>query len=127
MIFDMRLRKKFRQKTRYVGGGQTTETPLSITYLFVVSRDSVRILLTIASSNELDIMACDIQNVHLPAKSRGMIQAIKRPEFGSEQGYIMIVEGTLYELKSSQAAFRCTSADILHNMNYMSNLADLEV
>ena len=44
-----------------MGGGNQTATPTLITYSSVVSRDLVRIALTIAALNELDILACDIQ------------------------------------------------------------------
>ena len=60
MIFDIKLGKNFRRKERLVGGGHTTTAPYSITFSSLVSRDSVRIALTIASLNELDILACDI-------------------------------------------------------------------
>ena len=67
MIFDIKLGKNFRRKARIVGGGHTTTALTEITLSLVVSIDSVRIALTIAELNELDIMACDIQNTHLTA------------------------------------------------------------
>ena len=41
MIFDIKMGENFRQKPRMVTGGHTTETPSSITYASLVSRDSV--------------------------------------------------------------------------------------
>eukprot|EP00980_Cylindrotheca_fusiformis_P007911 scaffold1692_cov79-Cylindrotheca_fusiformis.AAC.2 len=49
MIFDVKLGENFRRKARLVAGGHVTEVPSSMTYSSVVSRDSVRIALTIAS------------------------------------------------------------------------------
>ena len=43
-----------------------TDTPNTLTYSSVVSRDSMRIALTIVALNELNVMACDIQNAYLP-------------------------------------------------------------
>ena len=60
IIWDVKLGENFRRKARLVAGGHVTETPSSITYSSVVSRDSVRIALTIAALNGLDILACDI-------------------------------------------------------------------
>ena len=54
MIFDIKMGESFRRKTRMVAWGHTTENPAVITYPSVVSRDSVRILLTIAALNELE-------------------------------------------------------------------------
>ena len=42
-----------------------TETPDTVTYAFVASRDSVCISLTIVALNGLDILSCDIQNAYL--------------------------------------------------------------
>ena len=60
-------------------------TPTSATYSTVVSRDSVRIPLTIAASNELEVTSADVQGVFLTAPkkksviwSRGQSLAPKR-------------------------------------------------
>ena len=83
MIFDVKLGENFRRKARLVGGGHTTTAPASITYSSVVSRDSVRIALTITALNDLDILACDIQNAYLTALCREKIWTRAGPEFGS--------------------------------------------
>ena len=127
MIFDVKLGENFRRKARLVGGGHTTETPSSLTYSSVVSRDSVRILLTIAALNDLDVLACDIQNAYLTAKCREKIYTVAGPEFGSEEGCVMVVEMALYGLKSSGAAFRSKLAKVLYEMNYRASLADPDV
>jgi hypothetical protein len=53
--------ENFRQKARLVANGSRTETPAALTYSSVVSRDSVRIALLVASLNDLQLLACDIQ------------------------------------------------------------------
>ena len=65
LIFDIKLGENFRRKARYVAGGHTTETPASLTYSSVVSRDSVRIAFLLAALMGLDIIVCDIQNAYL--------------------------------------------------------------
>ena len=62
IVWDVKLGENFRRKARLVAGGHTTDTPSTLTYSSVVSRDSVRIALTIAALNELDVLGCDIQN-----------------------------------------------------------------
>ena len=90
MIFDIKLGKKFRRKAQLVGVGHSTTAPFSITFSSVVSWDSVRIALTIAALNELDIMACDVQNAYLTALCRKKIWTFAGPEFGEEEGTLMI-------------------------------------
>ena len=62
MVFDVKMGESFRRKARFVAGGHTAETPSTLTYSSVVSRDSVRIIQLVAALNGLNIMACDIQN-----------------------------------------------------------------
>ena len=94
-----------------VAGGHMTTLPSSLTYSSVVSRDSVRIALTIAALNGLSTLACDIQNAYLTAPCREKIWTTAGPEFGSEKGKNMLVVRALYELKSSRAAFRAFLAE----------------
>ena len=56
----------------------------------VVSRYSVRIALNIATLNELDIMACNIQNTYLTELCRENIWTFAGPEFGEEEGTLIL-------------------------------------
>ena len=44
-----------------------TETPTKLTYAYVVSRDLVRVALTIVALNGIEILSCDIHNSYLTA------------------------------------------------------------
>jgi hypothetical protein len=126
-VFDIKLGESFRRKARLVALGNKTETPATLTYSSVVSRDSVRIALTVAALNDLEILVCDIEGAYLTAKCREKVYIKAGPEFGTEQGSIMIVRMALYGLKSSGAAFRSKLAGVLHDMNYRPTLADPDV
>jgi hypothetical protein len=127
LIFDVKLGENFRRKARLVAGGHQTVTPTTLTYSSVVARDSVRIALTIAALNDLDILVCDIEGAYLTAKCREKIYIKAGSEFGSEAGTTMIVKMALYGLKSSGAAFRSKLAGVLHDLNYRPSLADPDV
>ena len=127
MIFDIKMSDNFRRKARMVAGGHQTETPATLTYSSVVSRDSIRILLMIAALNGLDVLACDIQNAYLTAPCREKVWTIAGPEFGSEAGKPMLIVRALYGLKSSGAAFRSFLADHLWEIGYRPSQADLDV
>ena len=81
MIFDIKMGENFRRKSRMVAGGHTTETPATLTYASIVSRDSVKIALTIAALDNLKVLVCDIQNAYLTSKCREKIWTIAGPEF----------------------------------------------
>ena len=51
LIYEINL-DGFRRKTRLVAGGHMTEAPAVMTYASVVSRETVRIALTIAALND---------------------------------------------------------------------------
>jgi hypothetical protein len=127
LIFDVKLGENFRRKARFVAGGHTTETPAAMTYSSVVSRDSVRIALLIAALNDLDVLACDIQNAYLCADCRERIWTRAGIEFGDEEGTPMLVIKALYGLRSSGAAFRALLADTLVKLGYKSSYADPDV
>jgi hypothetical protein len=98
MIFDVKM-EDFRRKARYVAGGHRTEAPASLTYASVVSRESVRIALTLAALNDLKVKAADIQNAYLTAPLNEKIWTQCGPEFGKDVGKKAIIVRSLYGLK----------------------------
>jgi len=127
MIFDVKLGENYRRKARMVAGGHQTSAPASITYSSVVSRDSVRIALLAAALNGLDILACDIQNAFLTAPCREKIATVVGPEFGTNEGKVMIVTRALYGLKSSSSSFRAFLGETLYNLGFKPSQADPDV
>ena len=127
MIFDIKMDGMFTRKARLVADGHTTGAPSSITYSSVVSRDSVRIALMIASLNDLDLFACDIGNAYLNANCREKLWTIAGPEFGSDKGSVMIISRALYGLKSSGAAWRAKLSETLKAMLYKPSMSDPDV
>jgi hypothetical protein len=64
VIFDVNM-EDFRRNAIFVAGGHTTDNPYVMTYASVVSRESVRIALTLAALNDLDVKMTDIENAYL--------------------------------------------------------------
>ena len=127
MVFDVKMGENFRSKARFVVGGHATETPSTLTYSSVVSRDSVRIILLVAALNGLNIMACDIQNAYLTVDCCEKIWTIAGPEFRSEKGTPMVIRKSLYGLKSSGAVFEVHLAKTLYDIGFRSSKADPDV
>ena len=127
MVFDVKMRENFRRKARFVAGGHTTETPSTLTYSSVVSRDSVRIILLVVALNGLTILAFDIQNAYLTADCREKIWTIAGPEFVSGKGTPVIIRKALYGLKSSGAAFQAHLVETLYDISFGSSKADPDV
>ena len=98
-----------------------------LTYSSVVSRDSVRIALTMGALNGLTVMACHIQNAYLNADCRENIWTRAGPEFGSEAGTIMLICKALYGLRRSGAAFCAHLAETLYDIGFVPTRADPDV
>jgi hypothetical protein len=126
IVFDVKM--DLTRKARFVAGGHTTETPASVTYASVVSRDSVRIAFLVAALNDLDILACDVSNAYLNAPCREKIWFVAGPEFGSRQGQVVKIVRALYGLKSSGASWRSMlQKTIIEELRFQPTIADPDV
>ena len=77
--------------------GHKTPNPTTTTYAGVVSRESVRVALTYAALNDLDVIGGDIRNAFLSAPSSEKHYIICGPEFGEENvGRTAIITRALY-------------------------------
>jgi hypothetical protein len=66
-----------QRKARLVAVGHMTDPPASITYASVVSRESMRIaFLIVAALNDLDVLAADIGNAYLNARTKEKVYII---------------------------------------------------
>ena len=113
IVWNIKLGKNFRRKTRLVTEDHVTEIDFLLIYFSVVSRDSVRIVLTITVLNDLDIFGCDIQNTYIITPYREKIYTITETEFGSDTGKLIIVTRALYGLRSSSVSFRAKLAQCI--------------
>ena len=130
MVFDVKM--DFTRKARFVADGHLTDDPTRITYSSVVSRDLVRIALTIAELNGLDVLCCDVGNAYLNAHCREKVWLLLLLggggglDVGEDRGKILVLTCALYGLKSSGASWR-TLASTLENMAFQSTIADPDV
>ncbi len=125
MIFTLKM--DFTRKAQLVAGGHVTDPPATSTYSSVVSRESVRIMFLIAALNDLDIMAGDIGNAYLNAKTQEKVFIITGPEFGEDAGKVALIVRALYGLKSSGAAWHAHFAEHLTDMGFTPCKSDPDV
>ncbi len=125
IIFDVKM--DLTRKARFVAGGHLTEPPASITYLSVVSRNSVRLAFLIAALNDLDIVACNVGNAYLNAPCREKIWFVAGPEFGLRQGTVIKVVRALNGLNSSGASWRAMFNTSILDMGFVPTVADPDV
>ena len=67
LVFDVKM--DFTRKDRWVKDGHWSPNPTTLVYDDVISRESVRMVLTYGAIMEPDMKAADIQNAYLKALS----------------------------------------------------------
>ena len=126
MVFDVKM--TFQRKARWVLDGHKTPKPQGSTYAGVVSRESVRIALTYAALNDLDVTAADIRNAYLQAPSSEKHYIICGPEFGLENvGKRALIKRALYGGKSAGRDFRNHLRACMRHLDFQSCPADPDV
>ena len=126
LIFDIKS-DTLQRKARLVAGGHMTEPPKDSTYSSVVSRDSVRLFFLIAALNDMDVLACDIQNAYLNAPTKEKVWFRGGKEMGPDEGKVIVIVRALYGLKSSGARFRDHLAQTLRDAGFTGCKADPDV
>jgi hypothetical protein len=124
MVFDVKLGEGFRRKCRLVARGFQVDSTGYQTYASVVSRETVRIALTIASLNGLEVKSADIQNAYLTAPCQEKIWTVLGPEFGPDAGKKAIVVRALYGLASAGYSFSAHLASCMRHLKYIPCKAD---
>ena len=125
MIFDIKL--DLTRKARWVADGSQSEMPRESTYSSVVSRDSVRIFFTLAALNDVDVLACDVQNAYLNAPTNEKNYIIAGKEFGPDAGRRALIVRALYGMATSGARYRAHCAQVLRDMRFVPCQADQDV
>ena len=124
IVYDVKF--DGRLKARLVAGGhRSPEVPREDVFSGVVSMEAVRIGFILARMNDLMVCAGDVGNAFLYGKTREKVYIIAGPEFGPElEGKRLIVDRSLYGLKTSAARFHEHLSAKLRNMGFRPSKAD---
>ena len=76
--------KDFRHEARLVAGGHMSKAPATIMHASIVSRETVRITLIIATLNDLEVKLGDILNAYAQAPVTEKMWTTLGPEFGED-------------------------------------------
>ena len=126
LVFDVKM--DFTRKARWVKDGHRTPDPEASTFAGVVSRDSVRVALTYAALNGIDVQAADIKNAYLQAPSSEKHFIICGMEFGIEHyGKRALIRRALYGGKSSGSDFWKHLRTCMEHLGFKSCLADPDI
>ena len=110
-------KEDFSRKACLVAKVHMVEASKSLTYTGMVSKESVRISMTLVAWNDLEVMTSNIQNSYLPAPGSEKVHTTLGTEFGENQGKRAIIVGGLYGLASSGVSFTNHLADCMHHLH----------
>lgn len=123
IVWDIKM--DFTRKARWVLDGYKSPNLIGSRYDGKVFRESVRIALTYAALNDLDVCAGDIQNVYLQAPPSQKDWIICGPEFGLKNANKRaLIKRSLYGDKATGRDFRNHLRDCMRHLNFESCLAD---
>ena len=118
----------FTRKACWVLDGHKTSDPITSNYAGVVSCESVRIALTYAVLNDIDVTCADIQDSYLQAPLSHKHYIICEPEFGLDNlGKRAIIWRALYGGKSAGRDFRNHLRACMNHLGFKSCPSDPDV
>jgi hypothetical protein len=88
---------------------------------------SVRIALTLAALNDLDVKMADIENAYLTAPVTEKVWTVLGPEFGDDAEKRALIVRALYGLKSSGAACRNHLDECMNHLGWHPCRADMDL
>ena len=101
-----------------------TSAPMIMTYASVVSRETIRIALTITTLNDLEVKVADILNAYISALIKEKVWCALGQEFCPDAGKSAIIVCALCGLESAGAAFHAHLVDCMRQLGYTSCPAD---
>jgi hypothetical protein len=97
-------------------------------YASIVSQNSMRIALTTASLDNLEVMASDVQNAYLKAPTKEKFYTMTGLEFGPDkEGHPVLSVSALCGLCSSGARWHNHLVDTIRSMGFTTCLLDNNV
>jgi hypothetical protein len=99
MVFDVKI--LLTCKAWYVVGGHQTEPTKDITFVSVVSRDSIQIVFLVVALNDLNILSAHVAGAYLNANTIEKVYTTAGKEFGPDKaGRPVLIIRALYGLWS---------------------------
>jgi hypothetical protein len=126
MAFDVKY--DLRHKSRLVAGGNWTINDKEDIYSGVVRMDTVRIGFFLGQLYGLSCYACDIGYAFSYEKTKEKVYLNAGPEFGASlHGKNLIIDKSLYGLKTSAARFHEHLSESLLRLEFKNTKHDLDV
>ena len=126
MIFD--VKPDGHRKARFVAGGHVTkDIPHQEAYALVIHAKNLWLLFLLSAINNQKLVAGDVSNAYLNARTNEQVYSIAGPEFGQYEGQIVVIVGVLYGLQSSGNRWHAKLSDSFRNLGFTPSKADFDI
>ena len=126
IIFGVKM-EYFRCKDSLVEGENLTDPLSIITYTSVLSRETVRIALSLITLNHFPVKVAEIRNDYIPAPVTEKIWTVPGPDFGKDSVRKAIVVREIYGLKIAGYAFLNHLDDCMHHLVFLPCLYKIDL
>ena len=94
MVYD--VKHDGRHRACMVAAGHLTEVPVKSMYSGVISLRGIRLMIFLAELNPIEAWGTDISSAYLEVFTKEKLFIKAGPEFGDQEGHILLVEKALY-------------------------------
>ena len=126
MIFDVKPDKHHKAKS-VAGGHVTKDIPHQDAYASVIHAENLWLLFLISAINNQKIVAGNVSNAYLNARTKEQVYWIAGPEFGQFEGQIVVIVGALYGLQSLGNRWHAKLSDSFRNLGFTPSKANFDI
>ena len=110
-----------------VAAGHLTEVPVKSMYSDVISLRGIRLMIFPVILNQMEAWGTDISSAYLEAFTKEKLFVKAGPEFGDQEGHILLVKKALYGLQTSGVRRHERIADCLRGMAFCPCKAEPDI
>ena len=107
-----------RHRACMVAAGHLTEVPVKSVYSGVISLRGIRLMIFLVELNQMEAWGTDISSAYLKGFTKEKLFVKAGPEFGDQEGHILLVKKALYRLRTSGVRWHERLADCLCGMGF---------
>ena len=116
MIFGVNIDSAITIMARFFVDGHKFDTPTSMTYTSILSKQSVKVVLMLADLNGHNVKCSDVHNSYINSKTKEIVQFWNVREFGVHKGKVVIVVRSLSGMKGAGSAWSLALRKIIRDL-----------
>ena len=112
----------------FVAGGHVTkDIPHQEAYALVIHAKNLRLLFLLSTINGQKLIAGDVSNAYLNARTNEKVYSIAGPEFRQYERQIVVSMGALYGLQSLSSWWHAKLSNSFRTLGFTPSKADFDI